>query len=325
MTWKYDNIADVIEQIGLTSVDWQPQKLKKYDAGQYYDGVVIGWNYGEYGEIIDTYLEASGKGCRTIETLNRDSGFDWFQFLHQYHDDIWNKQAHFARIDVACDLEDGSIPFKRLWRYTYNRMFICRSKIDPELTCMRQEKIYFGSEKSDRFLRIYNKALQMGLPDTDWLRFEFQLRNDNATSFYLNWEQHRDLGKLFSGMMIDYLRFVDIPRGWTKQQFLDAKQNNNRSRFKTSSWWNDFIGDAERIQQLYLPGEEYTLGKVEHVLKHNAASTIKTFLIAHDNNTDELLEAIKHCKINNKQKTLLQQLGKIVPTDYENSGIEYFI
>lgn len=317
MTWKYDNIADVIEQIGLTSVDWQPQKLKKYDAGQYYDGVIIGWNYGEYGEIIDTYLEASGKGCRTIETLNRDSGFDWFQFLHQYHDDIWNKQAHLARIDVACDLEDGSIPFKRLWRYTYNRMFICRSKIDPELTCMRQEKIYFGSEKSDRFLRIYNKALQMGLPDTDWLRFEFQLRNDNATSFYLNWEQHRNLGKLFSGMMIDYIRFVDIPRGWSKQQFLEAKANRHQARFKTASWWNDFVGDAERIQQLYLPREEYTLDRIERYLEHNAGSNIRAFIIAHDGSVDELLESVKHVKLNTKQKTLLKQLGKTIPEEYE--------
>lgn len=317
MTWKYDNIYNVIEQLGLISVDWHPWKLKQYNAGQYYDGVAIGWNYGELGVITDTYLEVKGQGCRTIETLNRDTDFDWFKFLNTYDEDIWNRQAHLARIDVACDLEDGSIPFKRLWRYAINGMYICRSKCLPDMRCQRTEIIYFGSEQSDRFLRIYNKALEQGIPDTDWMRFEFQLRNDNATSFYLNWEQHRDLGKLFSGMMIDYLRFIDIPRGWTKKEFLEAKENRHQDRFKTAKWWQDFVVDAERIQQLYLPGEEYTLGNVERYITKNAGSNIRTYLIAHDLSTEDLLESIKHVKLNNKQKTLLQQLGKTIPKDYE--------
>lgn len=317
MTWKYDNIWNIIEQLGLFAIDWQPLKLKKYDAGQYYDGVVIGWNYGENQQIVDTYLEISGKGCRSIETLNKD--FEWFQFLNTYHEDIWNKTAHLARIDVACDLEDGSIPFKRLWRYAINGMYICRSKCLPDMRCQRTEIIYFGSEKSDRFLRIYNKALEQGIPDTYWLRFEFQLRNDNATSFYLNWEQRRDIGEVFSGMLIDYLRFVDIPRGWTKKEFLEAKEQNHRSRFNTAKWWQDFVGDTERIKQLYLPGEEYNLGKIERYLEHNAGSNIRAFLIAHDGSTEDLLESIKHVKLNNKQKLLLKQLGKTIPEDYEEN------
>lgn len=319
MTWKYDNIFYIIEQLGLIAIDWQALKLKRYDGGQYYDGVVIGWNYGSMGEITDTYLEISGKGCRTIETLNRDTDFDWFKFLNTYHEDIWNRQAHLARIDVACDLEDGSIPFKRLWRYTYNSMYICRSKCLPDMRCKRTEIIYFGSEKSDRFLRIYNKALEQGIPDTDWLRFEFQLRNDNATSFYLNWEQRKNISEVYAGMLIDYLRFVDIPRGWTKKEFLEAKEQNNRSRFKTAKWWQDFVGDTERIKQLYLPGEEYNLGKIERYLEHNAGSNIRAFLIAHDGSTEDLLESIKHVKLNNKQKLLMKQLGKTIPEDFEEN------
>lgn len=314
MTWKYDNIAEAITQLGLIGVDWQPLRLRKYEYGQYYDGVVIGWNQDMYGNVTDTYLEISGKGCRLIETLN--STFDWFTFLNTYHEDIWNREAHLARIDVACDLEDGSITYKQLWRYTYNDMFICRSKVKPDMRCNRTEVLYFGSEKSDRLLRIYNKALEQGLPDTNWMRFEFQLRNDNATSFYLNWSNH-DLGKLFSGMMIDYLRFIDIPRGWTKKQFQEAISNNNRQRFKTAAWWQRFVGEAERIKQAYLPGEEYTLGKVERYLEKYAASNIRTYMIAHDCRPEDLLEAVKHTKLNNKQRTLLKQLGKILPEEYE--------
>lgn len=317
ITWKYGNIWNIIEQLGLIAINWQALKLKQYDGGQYYDGVVIGWNYGENQQIVDTYLEISGKGCRTIETLNKD--FDWFHFLNTYHEDIWNKTAHIARIDIARDLEDGSIPFKRLWRYAINGMYICRSKCLPDMRCQRTEIIYFGSEKSDRFLRIYNKALEQGIPDTDWLRFEFQLRNDNATSFYLNWEQRRDIGEVYSGMLIDYLRFVDIPRGWTKKEFLEAKANRNQARFYTAKWWQDFVGDTERIKQLYLPGEEYNLGKIERYLEHNAGSNIRAFLIAHDGSTEDLLESIKHVKLNNKQKLLLKQLGKTIPEEYEEN------
>lgn len=40
--------------------------------------------------------------------------------------------------------------------------------------------VYIGSRKSDKFMRIYDKAVQMGLPDSPWTRFELELKRDTA-------------------------------------------------------------------------------------------------------------------------------------------------
>lgn len=46
----------------------------------------------------------------------------------------------------------------------------------------RGQTVDFGSKKSDRFVRIYDKATQMGLLKEAWLRVELQTRNENATA-----------------------------------------------------------------------------------------------------------------------------------------------
>ncbi len=39
---------------------------------------------------------------------------------------------------------------------------------------------YIGSRKSEKFLRIYDKAAEQGLPDRKWTRFELEIKGDAA-------------------------------------------------------------------------------------------------------------------------------------------------
>lgn len=316
ISFKYDNVGNLYEQLGLQDVNMQPKKTRFFDCGEYFDGVLIAYNQDENYEITGTFLDISGKGCRTIEQLN--PGFDWFAFLNRYDSQIRDKTAHISRIDIACDVDDGSLTIGQIQKYSRAELYVCRSKCLPDVRYMRTMEVYFGSPKSDRLLRIYDKALEQGIPDTDWLRLEFQFRNDNATSWYLNWCEHRDIGELYTGVMKDYLRFVSPPRGTSIKTI---KQHSNQHRLPTVTWWERFIGEAERIPQLYLPGQQYTLERVTNYLTKYSGSSLKTYMIAHGGDLTDLLEAVKHCKLNNKQKLMLAEL-EMMRAEQEGKQIE---
>ena len=307
ISFKYDAVSYLYDRLNLQDVQFHDMRARNYDRGVYYDGIIIAYNLDQYGFITDTFLDVSGKGCRTIEQLSERT-FDWYDFLHTFDDQIRKHKVHISRIDVACDLDesDQEIPFERFYKYSYHEMYVCKSKVLPDIRIKRTENIYFGSPKSDRLLRIYNKALQMGLPDTYWVRLEFQLRNDCAISFYLNWVEHHDqgVGWLWRGIMLDYLRFVDGDPDTVKR----LKDQKNQKFLKTARWWQQLLDDAVKIPQLYLPGEDYTLEKLDHYVEKNLVSSLKTYSIAHDGDISSLIDAVKHCKLNAKQRTLLSKL-----------------
>ena len=315
MTWKYDNFGNLFEQLGLTDVVTQPIRTKYYEYGEYFDGVLIAYNKDSDGVVTDTFLDISGKGCRTIEQLN-NLDFDWRRFLMNYSVDFFERRANITRIDIACDLEDEEVSFDKLRKYSENELYVCKSKVFPKIIYKREECIYFGSEKSNRLLRIYNKALEQNL-DIYWIRLEFQLRNECAMSWFLNWQKESDVGKLWQGVMKDYLRFVAPPKGSSIEE---VKKSRNQHTLKTTDWWQKLIGEAERIGQLYLPGEEYTLERLEHYLEKQTYSSLKTYAIAHDGDLTRLLDGIKHVELNVKQKQILANIQLITPQnkEYEN-------
>lgn len=303
ITFKFDNIANLLEDLNLFDVEMQPSRTKYYSDGQYYSGIKIFWNMDDHYQVTDTMLDLSGTGCRTVEQLN--PSFDWFAFLHKYDNQIRNREVHISRIDIACDVDDGSIPIDLVQKYSRAELYVCKSKVLPDVRYMRTEEVYFGSPRSDRLLRIYNKALEMCLEGVDWTRFEFQLRNDNAVSFYLNWCNNRDIGSLYAGVMIDFLRFVQPPKG---ASIKEIKQNRHQGRLPTAKWWEDFIGTAKRIPQLYLPGYDYTLAHLEHYLEKQSYSSLKAYMIAHDGDLTKLIDGISKCELNAKQKLMLSEL-----------------
>lgn len=323
ISFKFNAVNLLYKLLHLQDVQFQELRARNYDHGIYYDGIVIAYNVDMYGLITDSFLDISGRGCRTIEQLS-DRKFDWYGFLYTFDPQIRSRQAHISRIDIAADLDDTDleIPFDRFYKYSYHEMYVCKSKLLPKIVIKRQETIYFGSEKSDRLLRIYNKALQMNLPDTYWIRLEFQLRNDNATSFYLNWVEHQKegIGYLYRGIMLDYLRFVDGDPDKVKQ----LKALKHQQRIPTAKWWAQLLDGAVKIPQLYLPGEDYTLEKLDKYAEKNIASTLKTYSIAHDGDLTDLITAVKHCKLNVRQRALLDGLEKFKTPKKEELEVDGF-
>lgn len=314
ISFKYDNVANLYDILNIPKDATQPMRTRHYDNGEYYDGILIAYNLDDNYNVTDTFLDISGKGCRALETFNPD--FDWFQFLNMYDKQIRSRDAHISRIDIACDIDDGSLSIKQIQKFSRQELYVCKSKVLPDVRYMRTQEVYFGSPRSDRLLRIYDKALEQGIPYTNWLRIEMQLRNDCATSWYLNWCNYKsNIGKLYSGVLLDFLRFVEPPRG---TDISSIKSNRNQGRLPTAKWWSKLLGDVQRIPQLYLPSEEYTLAHLERYLKKQSFSSLKAYLIAHDGELDKLLDGIKHCQLNAKQKLLLSQLNLgIKKSEYE--------
>lgn len=317
ISFKFDNVANLIEQLNLAVLNMEPSRNRFYNAGEYYPGINLMYNLDENYQVTDCMLHLSGKGCRLVEQLN--PSFDWFEFLYQYDEQIRNRDVHISRIDVACDILDGSLKIGTIQKYSRQELYVCKSKILPDVRYMRTEEVYFGSPRSNRLLRIYDKALEQGIPDTDWLRIEFQLRNENATSWYLTWVQHRDVGKLFAGYTLDYLRFVSPPRGTSIKLI---KQHSNQHRLPTAKWWLDFIGEAERIPQLYLPGEDFTIERLDRYLEHHNASSLKAYIIAHEGDVSKLIHAAEHANLNVRQKLLLDKL-RLMKIELDKESYEY--
>lgn len=277
-----------------------------YPVCMIYGGIKVNYRCID-GYMYDVFLDMSGKGCRTLEQLYKDSGeeLDWFEFIHFYDHMLRHKDAHIARIDIACDDLEGLLDMHVLKSYTRNELYVCRCKSLPLIMDIRESEIIFGSSSSDRRLRIYDKALEQKRPG-HWIRCEFQLRNQNAMSMYLNWCVVRDIGLLYCGLMIDYLRFVTVPCGSNISSY---KDHSNLHRLETAPFWETFLNSAERLSQMYLPGDDYSLSDLTRYV-NSTKSSAKTYILSEDKSPDEFYNEVMGVPLNSRQKLLLDRLNK---------------
>lgn len=259
------------------------------------------------------FIECSGQGCRQIESWR--SGFDWFTFLHSFDkelrevDPFGHTVAHLARLDVACDLHDSDIDMNFIDGYVHDFKFVTKCKRRNisgvyNYSYHRMETIYFGNRRSrsDRLFRIYDKAIEQNLPDfVKWVRFEFELRNDCALSFYLNLcENNGDWGDTYYGVLYNYLRFVEA----------DARTVKDYSRLVTSPWWVDFCHSCVGLHQLYLPGISYTGEMLKRFVHNNLASSLRAYGLYNDGDFSELRKHIENAGLNRRQFDMLVREGK---------------
>lgn len=252
-------------------------------------------------------LECSGKGCRTVEELN--PGWNWYGFLNGYDYYIQNRvkdgkyfPVNISRLDVACDLlENKRITLPFLQDCVLKRRFVCKSSQYRVEIGNVVRQIYFGSPTSSRLMRIYDKGLEQKIPDYKWVRFEMQLRDDSATSFYLNLVKHGgDFARCYHGVLHDYLRFLVKPNVGDK----------NQSKIPMVKWWKDFLEGVGQIPQLYLPGEVYDLPALSKFLSKQCGSSLKTYIKANGGDWSELWQMVEGAKLNRRQKELLDDLER---------------
>lgn len=261
----------------------------------FYEGFQIHW---EDDLVI---LDASGVGCRTIEELNKDYGFDWFRLFQSFYGKILSGHVKISRLDAACDVvNEKYIKLLSIIRCTEEERFVCKSDYYYVNKGNHERAVYFGSPKSNRRLRIYDKKLEQNDTEFDsWIRFEFQLRNENAISFILNWVgRHGDIVSTYYGILFDYIRFLNAPK----------TDVNHSCRIPTIAWWEKFIGGAPKLSQIYLPGRKYTLQSVADYWNNQCRSTAKLLWcvseLRNDGDISVFYDEVMSAKLSKKQSDL---------------------
>lgn len=125
--------------------------------------------------------------------------------------------------------------------------------------------IYHGSQTSDVLIRIYDKAAQLGL-ESHWVRSELQLKDNNAKQFISRFVSGLDLGYLYRGVLLNYIRYI-IP-----------SKDTNKSRHELTDYWNNFIADCSSIRIYSNPGVVYNLSNLTDFVFNQAGNAISTYI-----------------------------------------------
>lgn len=284
---KQMNLDDMFHILKIDASKMQ-KGYSRYVGSRYFLGG-ISVHYGDY--II---LEMSGSGCRLLESLY-DNNLNWIDFIEQF---LCLEGSHLARLDIACDdypgvEEKALLSMPTLFRYCQQNRYLSLARYCTWIDGAEQA-IYFGSPKSDRRLRIYNKALERHT-DGHWIRSEFQLRNDTALSFFMRALEFGSIGKAYQGMLYDFLRFTR-----------EENKGINQDRLHVTRWWKTFCGNAARIKGFYIGGLEYNMERLERYLSKNAGSSMKTLLACTGGDIGKLVKFAEESEYNEHQEFLVK-------------------
>lgn len=289
-TTKIHSLSQVIEMLGMEKISFDEiYGFHGYQSRKYFEGVSIHFN-GQ--ENMGIWVEMSGQGCRAFETYgNGDYDYLFDMILSE------PKDMKITRLDIAYDDHNGIFDIKKLKKESEAENFI--SKFDGGAIYQPIKKdtgitIEHGSKASNIFIRIYDKAKEKALTDgSHWIRFEIQLRDENADSFIRLLDS---IGNKFLGVVNNYLRYVK-PTG----------NDSNKRRWETALYWKKFIGSAEKIKLYQKPGVEYNERKLHSYVVGQAGNSINTYreIFGDVGLISSLDEHKKTAVLSDKQKRLL--------------------
>ena len=144
----------------------------------------------------------------------------------------------------------------------------------------------------------------------DWVRCEFQLRNDAAASFIRSWQSNGSIGLTFMGIMKNQLLYVSQYDG------------KNRDRATVAPWGARLLGDAEQIRMAYDAGKDYNFDSLKRYIFHQAGSSIKAYLAIMDGDFGPLLQGVRMAALNDRQTELIRSAQE-QRREWQQRQIEY--
>lgn len=253
----------MIDFLGFQDLHFQEiSGMYGYAYRYYYDGVSI--HYGNPDKPDTVWVELSGKGCRVFESFGLN---DWDLLLAFILDK--EKKCSLNRLDIAIDDRSGLLDIQQICEYTDNEWFVSPFKTCCTTRTRKADRLCcsatFGSQKSDIFIRIYDKSAEQGLHQNDhWIRVELQLRDDRCSGFS---EIDLPIGEKVSGVLNNYLRFV-TPKG----------KDTNKRRWLVAQFWEDFIASTQKCTIWSKPGSEFSLDKLQNYVFYQAGGAINALI-----------------------------------------------
>jgi len=146
---------------------------------------VNGYSYAvrhPFGHTVMSNLKRADMGIHVMfpgSALNHllKGGVDQFELIRW----VVKEAGKVTRIDLAVDLYGTPVDMDKLYKSKQIK--------GHEGSARKRERrendeggytIYFGSRKSDKVLRVYNKAAEQGLDGVIWTRFEIEFKSDPA-------------------------------------------------------------------------------------------------------------------------------------------------
>ena len=284
--------------LGMQDFSWQVfDGVKGFNKRIYFDGISI---HTPSQKMPFVWLEMSGKGCRSFESYGHGNWFLLFKSLL----DIG---CNIKRIDIAHDDHSGILSMPQLIDDTLNELYISKARSHEVIIKMddntheRACSIYHGSENSNTLIRIYDKAKQLEIKAEHWIRTELQLRNENANNAVREILNNPDIGSIFSGIILRYLRYVEVD-----------DSDINKWRWSMKEYWADLVKDAQPIAVASTPGVEYNICDLENFVFNQAGNAIKTYIDAFG--IEQFLSKVKEYKpyiTNPKYRKLLEDIQHV--------------
>lgn len=216
---------------------------------------------GNQGMGINTSI--SGKGCRYMES----QGIDLWSLLFRLER---SDKINITRLDLALDTDiklidkiRANIDSKKYISKSRSISYICKSGKDST----RTETIYIGSRSSELMIRIYDKAVEQGIEEIDWERWEIVLKKDKIREAIPLLK--KDISQAFRNILYTYFRPI-------------KKIESNKSRSKVESWYIKFLGKIEKVSLYKDPSQKTIEGKWAWVEKQ-VAPTLSLLALAFDN------------------------------------------
>lgn len=264
MTFSGYSVGEVKSILGLLDYTFEPiHGVRGYANGDHFASIKIFYNPPPDNRF-NVWLEMSGQACRSFETYGSGS---FQQLIKVALDDPEN--IHITRLDIA--LDDYSIdPLLKIDQFDSNFLidldlisslvqdrnpdgsnshYSSKSKYWQVDNSSKGKTVYFGSPSSKIRFRIYDKAKERGFKNLHWVRFEIQLRDENAKSFAYTSYLGYDLGISVSMLINNYIRFIE-------------PDDSNKTRCSTSEWWQKIIDTTQKITLFHKPGVDYNLAKM---------------------------------------------------------------
>lgn len=207
------------------------------------------------------HVEMSGQGCRQFDA----SSGRWRDLISKVH----GVGGHFARLDVAIDDRHGYFLLTEAKEKLLRREVRTRFRSGREMTGVRfSDKtgndgctLYFGTSKSDLKIRIYDKAAEQRI-DGPWIRTEIECHRKHANNLAHHISAGKDQCFIVAGILKNYVAFVE------------PSDDLNKSRWKISPWWENFLGTVEKLSLASKRNVEINVQDIEAFLNRQAAPYI---------------------------------------------------
>jgi DNA relaxase NicK len=152
-------------------------------------------------------VNMTGKGCRTFEIIH--NSFDGLIL------EIVRNKYKVTRLDLAVDDKEKALDIKRI--FNMSEIPIVNGELNNKCKCWGEFRtvnrimgtqgttIYYGSNESEKRIKIYDKAMEQKLTNQHWIRVELTLRNNSAFMALDLMNTGIPAGKVFAGAVRKYL------------------------------------------------------------------------------------------------------------------------